>query len=85
MPLYYKPEWPPDGRAADGFLIEGWRRVRKGGIVKFAGQKFQHESLAAWAGFWVFVTLRDYAAERAIIYGSRPYAGEFVSARAVTI
>jgi hypothetical protein len=52
---------PPghDGKAPDGFTVNGWRKVCKGGYVRFSRGRHYHEAFAEWAGLWVFVELSD--------------------------
>ena len=49
-----------DGRAFDGGLSHGFRRVKKRGGVKFAGQWFYADELNDIIGDLVFVTMGDY-------------------------
>ncbi len=64
MPHQQRPTGPHgqkrhDGKAPDGFTVNGWRRVCKGGYVRFCGGNHYHEQLNAWAGLWVFVEAVD--------------------------
>lgn len=54
----YERAWH-DGKASDGFTVNGWRRVTKGGYVRFCGGAHYHEEFAKWSGLWVFVELDD--------------------------
>ncbi len=49
-----------DGYAPDGIRADGWRIVRTGGVVRFAGVVWQHEALKAHEGETVFCTGQDY-------------------------
>ena len=48
-----------DGKAPDGFTVNGWRRINKGGYIRFCGGKHYHEKFPDWVGMWVFVELAD--------------------------
>jgi hypothetical protein len=52
-----KPEH--DTKCPDGFVCYGWRRVNKGGYVRFSGGRHYHENLTEYVGKFVYVTLRD--------------------------
>ena len=49
-----------DSKAPDGIAAEGWRIVRAGGFVLFAGVRWQHDSLKPHAGDTVFCWGQDY-------------------------
>jgi len=48
-----------DGKAPDGFTVNGWRQIHKGGYVRLVGSRHYHKQFAAWVGQWVFVELDD--------------------------
>lgn len=49
-----------DGYAPDGIRADGWRIVRAGGIVRFAGVVWQSEALKPHEGETVFCAGQDY-------------------------
>ena len=49
-----------DRRAPDGGLSSGWRRVRRGGSVKFAGAYYSAPELARIVGELVSVNMGEY-------------------------
>ncbi len=49
-----------DKRAPDGGLSDGWRRVKKGGWVKFAGTRFYASELEEIPGELVRVSMGEY-------------------------
>lgn len=44
-----------DAKAPDGFLLGGWRRVTKGGYVRFGGTRWSHPDMAGRAGEYAWV------------------------------
>lgn len=54
----YGRKWH-DGKAPDGFTVNGWRRVNKGGYVRFSGVRHYHESFVEFVGMWIFIELAD--------------------------
>lgn len=56
---YDPPRVWHDGKAPDGFLINGWRRITKGGYVRFGRCNHYHPRFRDWVGLWVFVELDD--------------------------
>lgn len=52
--------YPNDVMAPDGIPEYGWRKVRKGGIVKFAGDDYQHDALLSFVGQFVCVKTNCY-------------------------
>lgn len=50
---------PRDMRCPDGFLSEGWRLVRKGGVVNFGRDRYQHDALKAYTGQYVLCEFID--------------------------
>lgn len=57
-----------DRRAPDGLLAVGWRRVKKGGRVKFAGAYYAHPKLADIVGELVNVQMADYWCQDVYIF-----------------
>lgn len=54
----YGDKWH-DQKAPDGFLLNGWRKVTKGGYIRHCGGKHFHEKFKDWAGLWVFAEIND--------------------------
>lgn len=52
--------YPNDVMAPDGVPEYGWRKVRKGGVVKFAGDDWQHDALLPYVGKFVCVRATCY-------------------------
>jgi hypothetical protein len=68
---YGKP-WH-DGKARDGGVANGWRRIRKGGYIRFNRVKYAHESFTNWIGLWVFVVAADYWGFDVHVYPDTPW------------
>lgn len=49
-----------DRKCADGMLASGWRKVKKGGRVKFAGSWYSDPKLAEIVGELVNVAMGEY-------------------------
>lgn len=58
MPYTIRPS-QRDVKCPDGFTCYGWRRVNKGGYVRFAHGRHYHEELSGMVGQYVWVTLDD--------------------------
>jgi hypothetical protein len=54
----YGRKWH-DGKAPDGFVVNGWRKIAKDGTVRFQQARRYHEILTRYPGCWVFVELVD--------------------------
>lgn len=52
--------FPNDVMAPDGVPEYGWRKVRKGGLVKFAGCDFQDNALIPFIGDYVCIVATCY-------------------------
>lgn len=52
--------YPNDVIAPDGVPEFGWRKVRNGGVVKFAGEDFQDDALIPFVGKFVCVRATCY-------------------------
>ena len=63
--------WMRDRRADDGVLIQGWRKVGVGGVVKFDRRTFQHDNLIAKEGNFIFITWDAFWMANAIVYMSK--------------
>lgn len=50
---------PKDVCAPDGIAEYGWRKVRKGGVVKFVQTNWQHDALLPYIGQYVVVKVGD--------------------------
>lgn len=50
---------PYDVLAPDGVAEYGWRKVRKGGVVKFVHRDWQHDALLPFIGEYVTVKVGD--------------------------
>lgn len=50
----------PDQRAQDGIVADGWRKVRKGGVVKFASAWWTHPELKNHVDQFVYLSNPDY-------------------------
>lgn len=48
-----------DQKAPDGFIVNGWRQIHKGGYVRMHGTRHYHAKFAEWVGLWVFVEIDD--------------------------
>lgn len=62
-----------DQKAPDGFTVNGWRKVHKGGYVRIVGGRHYHEKLADWVGLWVFVEIADGFAIDAYVWPDEPW------------
>lgn len=62
-----------DQKAPDGFTVNGWRKVCRGGYVRFQQGKHFHPDLEKWAGMWVFVELADCWGINAIVWPDEPW------------
>ncbi len=51
--------WPDDSRAPDGYLVAGFRKVRKGGKILASGQIWQHDDLLPHVGKMVRYHIED--------------------------
>jgi hypothetical protein len=86
MPYSIRPRHPNpngDSRCPDGFACYGWRKIHKGGYVRWYGIKYQHPQLAEWVGLWVYVTIADWLASELEIWTGKPWEGENLIAEAV--
>lgn len=57
-----------DGHCPDGFLCNGWRLVRQGGIVRFGHGRHQHEFLVELVGQYVFCEISDWTGIEVTVY-----------------
>ena len=81
MPYSRRPKFPAsDTRCPDGFACYGWRRVCKGGFVRWYGRRYYHDDLKALAGLWVYVTIDDWLAIAVEIYITDRWVGDTVVA-----
>jgi hypothetical protein len=55
-----KNGYPRDAVCADGVMDYGWRKVRKGGVVKAYGSYWQDDRLIPFIGDYVVVNSTDY-------------------------
>lgn len=62
-----------DGKAPDGFTVNGWRRIAKGGYVRFLGTRHYHEKFTDWAGLWVFAEVADGWAVNLNVWPDQPW------------
>lgn len=62
-----------DGKAPDGFVVNGWRKICKGGYVRFNLDKHYHEDFANWVGEWVFLEISDPWAVHVDCWPDRPW------------
>lgn len=51
--------WPDDNHAPDGYLVSGFRKVRKGGILLASGQRWKHDELLKYVGKMVRFQIED--------------------------
>jgi hypothetical protein len=51
--------WPDDERAPDGYLVGGFRKIRKDGIILASGHRWQHDDLLPHVGKMVRYDLVD--------------------------
>lgn len=51
---------PPDQYCPDRVICSGWRKVRKGGRVKFAASWWKHDKLKDYEGKYVYITPNEY-------------------------
>lgn len=51
--------WPDDQHAPDGYLVSGFRKVRKGGVVLASGSRWQDERLLPYVGKMVRYHIDD--------------------------
>lgn len=68
----YGREWH-DGKAPDGFTVNGWRRIAKGGYIRFCQGKRYHEKFKEWAGLWVFAEVEDGWGVDVIVWPDEPW------------
>lgn len=68
----YRREWH-DGKAPDGFTVNGWRRIAKGGYIRFCHGKRYHEKFTEWAGLWVFAEVDDGWGVDVIVWPDEPW------------
>lgn len=62
-----------DQKAPDGFTVNGWRKVHKGGYVRMVHGRHYHTDLAQWVGKWVFVEIDDGWAIHANVWPDEPW------------
>jgi hypothetical protein len=55
--IMHKPT--SDRRLPDGFVYQGWRKVRKDGTVFFQGQTRKSEKLMPYVGAYVYCVIED--------------------------
>jgi len=60
MPERHKPHIPDDRHPEDGFLLGGWRKIRKGGKIHFNHTVWINEKLDKWAGMYIYVETDDW-------------------------
>lgn len=51
--------WPDDSHAPDGYLVGGFRKVRKGGVILASGSRWQDDALIPFVGKMVRYDLVD--------------------------
>jgi hypothetical protein len=68
----YERPWH-DGKAPDGFTINGWRRICAGGYVRFGKMKHYHAQFTGWVGQWVFVELDDCWGVNVNVWPDKPW------------
>lgn len=77
MPLTQKPVGRRgyDAKCPDGFLTNGYRKVFKGGYVRWHGGKMYAPEFINWAGLWVFMEISDCFAIDSHCYPDRAFHG----------
>lgn len=58
-PLRCKQPISRDKRDVHGVLVQGWRLVRKGGVVNFGRDRFRNERLHAFCGQYVLCEIKN--------------------------
>lgn len=56
-----------DRKAPDGVFSDGWRKVRRGGRIKCAGQWFESRALIPFVGDLVHVQVDDYWMQSVVV------------------
>ena len=64
--------YPNDVMCADGVMDYGWRKVRKGGVVKAYGSNWQSDRLIPFEGEFVVVNSTCYWCVAVMIYRNYP-------------
>jgi len=64
-----------DAKCPDGFLTNGYRKVFKGGYVRWHGGKMYAPEFINWAGLWVFMEISDCFAIDSHCYPDRAFHG----------
>lgn len=72
-PTYGNGKKQSDKKCPDGFTCEGWRKIHKGGYVRFCGDKHYHKLFQNWIGMWVYVQLEDCWGINVGVYPDNPY------------
>lgn len=62
-----------DQKCPDGFTCSGWRRVNKGGYVRFSHGQHYHSDLLPLFGKFVYVTLADMWGSKVDIWPENPF------------
>lgn len=62
-----------DTKCPDGFTCYGWRRVNKGGYVRFSHGQHFHDDLLPLVGKYVYVTLADMWGSEVDIWPEKPW------------
>ena len=57
-----------DEHCPDGFLCNGWRLVRKGGVVLFGHGKHRHQLLEILVGEYVYCEISDWTGMEITVY-----------------
>lgn len=63
---------PNDVRCADGVMDYGWRKVRKGGVVRAYGSDWQDDALLPFVGEFVVVNSTCYWCVAVRVYKNYP-------------
>ena|ERR1700741_3047177 len=73
MSLIKKPRHGHDTKCPDGFVCYEWRKVFKGGYVRFSIGKHYHEDLVPHIGRYVYVVLHDMYGINVDIFPEEPW------------
>src|SRR5882724_8004346 len=61
MPYSVRPR-ESDTLCPDRFPCYGWRRICKGGYIRWYGHRYYHEDLAQWEDMFVYIQIADWLA-----------------------
>lgn len=74
-----------DRSPVDGFLLGGYRKIRKDGVVTFNRAKWQNDALKKWEGLYIYVETEDHLCRSLMAKPKGPLRGPEIECKEIGI